>query len=72
MFKGSYYFSGKGFQKAPADHFSLSSLGVIGAGTQNKLPQVAYVCLMLEKYYGREHSHTQSCANLLLRRVNWG
>jgi len=43
MFKGSYYFSGKGFQK------------------------VAYTCLMLEKFYGREHSHTQSCANLLIR-----
>lgn len=43
MFKGSYYFSGKGFQK------------------------VAYTCLMLEKYYGKEHSHTQSCANLLIR-----
>ena len=22
---------------------------------------------MLEKYYGKEHSHTQSCANLLIR-----
>eukprot|EP00434_Breviolum_minutum_P020994 symbB.v1.2.018523.t1/scaffold1481.1/size116218/2 len=43
MFRGSYYFSGKGFQK------------------------VAYTCLLLEKFYGREHSHTQACANLLIR-----
>ena len=29
--------------------------------------QVAYTCLLLEKFYGREHSHTQACANLLIR-----
>lgn len=34
--------------------------------------QVAYTCLMLEKFYGREHSHTQSCANLLIRSRGWG
>eukprot|EP00913_Durusdinium_trenchii_P022724 g21340.t1 len=43
MFKGSYYFSGKGFQK------------------------VAYTCLLLEKFYGLTHSHTQSCADILRR-----
>ena len=34
--------------------------------------EVAYTCLMLEKFYGREHSHTQSCANLLIRSRGWG
>jgi len=42
MFKGSYYFSGKGFQK------------------------VAMVCLLVEKFFGAEHSKTQKCAGLLV------
>ena len=41
MFRGSFYFSGKGFQK------------------------VGYVCLLLEKFHGRDHGETQACAEIL-------
>ncbi|CAK9010947.1 unnamed protein product [Durusdinium trenchii] len=43
IFRSSYYFSGKGFQK-------------IGA-----------LCLLLEDFFGRNHSHTQSCTEILVK-----